>query len=768
MIKKLSKYLITIILVIACSFTSLACAPGNGGGNGGNGGNGDGNGATVTAPVKRTYQGTHVRTATDSLTDYLVQNGETEYTLVTAKNISNHINQAKKEFVELFERATGAKVGVATDEVVSTHSATGKYICIGNNELFQSAGIPDYNPTELTDEGYRIYTKDKSIYIVGGKDIGSVYGVYGFFEIYFNFEQYTRNCVQLDVIPASTPTPLKIFDVKEIPDVKHHANSMGFLTGDALIGADIASGATELDVASRDYRWRVMSSPNGICLPVHATYTNAWQALREEKGVTYKTLMNFFNDPNNTNKDLAEYESWIPKVERSGKRGFIHNTEELMPKEEVAWWNTTDYAWYSDNGPQFCYTAHGDDESLELFTDACALKIIASLYHYTPVAMSGHDVMADAIGVYITVEDQAGTCSCDGCKAAFTRDANSYAGAIVRFCNLVSRKVNAWMDMEVDGVKINAPYARDDFQVVFFAYSSYTDAPCVYDEEAETWVPANDDVRMDPTVTVYCVPGISSNQYLYTQESNANKNGLRRFEAWDAVSERMWYWSYSVDFGAVSYPYNRLSAFNNEFFQMLASGNVSYYFDNGVSQGTDTTGFYGMYWYISTKLCWDSTADMQPLMDAWFKNVFLDAAPIMRAYYDATMAHDAYLIKNFSESSNIGTTSVKNRRTTECYPITVVRDWLAMFDEAYKVIEKYETTNNNLYLTLKERIDAEIISPLVIMLDIYCDVEASYLSKAERMGYVNMFKQVGAQEGGHDYKLDDQRPSSKAYAKLLK
>lgn len=754
---RISKFLITLVLIISCAVTAISCKKPNDGDN------------TVTAPVKRTYQGIHDLTSPDSTTDYLVQNGETDYTIVTAKNISTYVNTAKQEFSELFERATGAKIGVASDEDVTTHTATGKYISIGENALTASAQIPDYDKTVLTKEGYRIYTKDKSIYIVGGADIGTLYGVYCFFEIYFNFEQYTRNCVSLDQVPADTPIPLKLFDVKDVPDIKNHSNSMNFLNSaaDGFRGADIYSGATEMDIANRELRWRASVMSNTISLPVHATYTSDWLEYREANGITYDTLMNFFNDENN---NPADYENWIPKVERSGKRGFIHNTEELMPKEEVGIWKPADKGgWYSDNGPQFCYTAHGDEESLELFTDACALKIIASLYHYTPVAMPGHDAMPDAISVYITVEDLAGTCSCDGCKAAYERDAKSYAGAIVKFCNLVSRKVDAWMALEnKDGVKVNAPYARDDFQVVFFAYASYTDAPCVYDEESKTWVPANDDVQMDEHVTVYCVPGISSNQYLYSQESKANEKGRQRFEAWDAVSDRMWYWAYSVDFDAVSYPYNRLSAFNNEFYQYLATGNISYYFDNGVSQGTATTGFYGLYWYISCKLCWDSTRDMQVLMDNWFKNVFLDAAPIMRAYYDASMAHDAYLIKNYSSISGIGTTSIANRRTTECYPLGVVKDWLAMFDEAYNVIAKYETTNPNLYLTLKERIDGEYLSPLVIMLDIYCGTETSYFENSERLKYVYRFKEIAAQEGGHDYKLDDQRPSSKEYAKLLK
>ena len=751
---KMSKFLITLILVITCTFTAVACKR-----NDGDGG--------VTPPTKAVFEGIHDLTAPDSTTDFLVQNGETDYTIVTAKNLSSNLNRAKSEFAELFERATGAKIGVISDEEVSTHTETGKYISIGQNALTTSAQIPDYDKTVLTQEGFRIYTKDKSIYILGGADIGTLYGVYTFFEIYFNFEQYTRNCVTLDQVPSDTPVPLKLFNVKDVPDIKNHSNSMNFLNGNNMMGADVYSGATEMDVANREYRWRTVMTGNTICLPVHATYTPEWLQYREANGITYDTLMSFFE---NTNNNPADYEKWLPKVEKSGKRGFIHNTEELMPKEEVGIWKPADKgAWYSDNGPQLCYTAHGDEESLELFTDACALKVIASLYHYTPTAMEGHDAMPDAIGIYITVEDLSGTCSCNGCKEAFTRDANSYAGAIVNFCNLVSRKVNAWMELtDANGVKVNAPYARDDFQIVFFAYASYKDAPCIYDEASKTWVPANELVQMDPTVTVYCVPGISSSQYLYTQESKANELGMQRFDAWNAISDRMWYWSYSVDFDAVSYPFNRLSGFNNEFFQYLATGNTTYYFDNGVSQGTATTGFYGLYWYISCKLCWDSTRDMQVLMDNYFKNVFLDAAPIMRAYYESTMAHDAYIIKEFSTISNIGTTQINNRKSAQCYPITVVREWLDMFDEAYNVIKKYETTNPNLYLTLKERIDGEILSPLVIMLDLYCDVEMSYLESSERLAYINQFKQIAAQEGGHDYKLDDQRPSSKAYAKLLK
>ena len=137
------KFLITVILVITCAFAAVACTGDNGGtgGTGDGGGNGGDNGGTgggytppqVTPPSKVSYQGIHDLTAPNSSTDYLVQNGLTDYTIVTAKNLSTHLNVAKNEFTELFERATGAKVGVANDETVSTHTETGKYISIGEN-----------------------------------------------------------------------------------------------------------------------------------------------------------------------------------------------------------------------------------------------------------------------------------------------------------------------------------------------------------------------------------------------------------------------------------------------------------------------------------------------------------------------------------------------------------------------------------------------------------------------------------------------------------
>ena len=74
----------------------------------------------------------------------------------------------------------------------------------------------------------------------------------------------------------------------------------------------------------------------------------------------------------------------------------------------------------------------------------------------------------------------------------------------------------------------------------------------------------------------------------------------------------------------------------------------------------------------------------------------------------------------------------------------------AQFDEALKSIEKYQTSDPELYETLKNRIMKERLSALFIDLTIipeqYTDTELAQ-KKADFKYYVNLFKFSEAQEG---------------------
>ena len=134
-----------------------------------------------------TYQGTHIYTAPDT-SDYLVQNGKSDYVVVIPENASDYVVSAQEEFVHLFEKATDIQLRKATDTGL-THNASAKYISIGETTLLSSSGIT-LDKAQLGQDGGRVVTKDKSVYICGGADTGTLFMVYTFMNITFNYETY--------------------------------------------------------------------------------------------------------------------------------------------------------------------------------------------------------------------------------------------------------------------------------------------------------------------------------------------------------------------------------------------------------------------------------------------------------------------------------------------------------------------------------------------------------------------------------------------------
>ena len=172
------------------------------------------NGGVVIPEVNSeyVYNGTHIYNATDTK-DYLVRNGKTEYKLVIPATTTASLRTARTEFVDLFEDATGITLTVVTDNQV-TDASTGKYISLGDTTLLEKSGIKiDYY--ELTADGHRIVTKDDDIYLCGGADEGTVFSVYTFMNLTFNYETYYFDCMEIE---KTSEKKLKNYDVTDIPD----------------------------------------------------------------------------------------------------------------------------------------------------------------------------------------------------------------------------------------------------------------------------------------------------------------------------------------------------------------------------------------------------------------------------------------------------------------------------------------------------------------------------------------------------------------------
>lgn len=251
---------------------------------------------------------------------YMVRNGKTAYRVVIPENATSDIEYAKSELSRFFKEATGINLRFVSDKNL-THSADNRYISLGNTNLYKSLNRND-DITALKKDGTKIFTKDKTVYIIGGEQSGVINGVYDFLKINFGFEAFYSDCYTL----KTNVTDLKLldYDVTDISDIEYR-QKIGYAAG----SSDNADGKMI------SYRLRTLDSYGDLLLPIHTGDTRTTEV------------------KNN------------------------HNSKYFLPEEK---WLAKYPEFYSGNG-QLCYTAHGKD-TYDVMTTLCAEKIEQSLRWY--------------------------------------------------------------------------------------------------------------------------------------------------------------------------------------------------------------------------------------------------------------------------------------------------------------------------------------------------------------------------------------------------
>lgn len=118
----------------------------------------------------------------------LFKNGKSDYSIVLCKNASVSEQTAAKELQYYIEQVSGAVLPIINRDQLEDGQ---RHIFIGYNKLYgEECGVerPDDN-----DEGYTYRTVGKNIWIYGGKQRGTMYGVYSFLENAFGIRWYTKD-----------------------------------------------------------------------------------------------------------------------------------------------------------------------------------------------------------------------------------------------------------------------------------------------------------------------------------------------------------------------------------------------------------------------------------------------------------------------------------------------------------------------------------------------------------------------------------------------
>ena len=203
--KKFVKTLICLFLVAIVSVSVIACKKGGAGGGKLN---------ALSIDERGNYTGgRHIREVGTTDYDFIV-NKRSDYVGVLSSEAGADLTTAFSELNALLRDATGVMLPKVTDEAVA---AGQKYISIGwtvQAKAAVAAGtlkvpgykwdsaqqkiVSDSSTTALRANGFIIETVGETIGIIGGADVGHIFGVYQLMKIMFNYTQYTYEIYYID------------------------------------------------------------------------------------------------------------------------------------------------------------------------------------------------------------------------------------------------------------------------------------------------------------------------------------------------------------------------------------------------------------------------------------------------------------------------------------------------------------------------------------------------------------------------------------------
>lgn len=313
--------------------------------------------------------------------DYIVKDGISEYKILLPE-LSTYTTFARDELIRFFGEATGVTLE-AVDGGSISHSASAKYISLGDTEAFRTSGLT-VDKSALGRDGARILTKDKTVYIVGGEDQGVLYGVYDFLKMNFGFEVYYKDCYDIDT--GVKNVKLCNYNVTDVPDIPYKAR-VGILQCESQ----------DMDDYMFAYRLRTTDNLEDMMFLIH--------------------------------KELGNQGSASDK---------LHNSLYYLPKEQ---YQDKNPEFYSTKGEQLCYTAHGDGVAYQKMIDICAQKVEQSLKWYTK---DRYPIMNT---VHIGIMDNWQSCECSACKSFAAAHNNAESAAVYKFVQDMARKVVDWMNL---------------------------------------------------------------------------------------------------------------------------------------------------------------------------------------------------------------------------------------------------------------------------------------------------------------------------------
>lgn len=602
--------------------------------------------------------------------------GQTEYKILVAD--SDLAKKAANFFKEHMQSATGAVFVVESETAVSrTWTENEKYIVIGVDKWFSDAelSMPD---EDFGFSGYYIKTKGNTVFVETAHEFGYQHAVLKLLDALVGYEMYAADTIVYHT--AQTTLHLPDFEVAERPDVDLHASGNNLVDKDALYGMGFLDrGSMFVGIQGKKNK-----------VSVH----NAMEIL-----------------------EYAE-----------DKQGV-----EINP----AWISTAGSYSSKDGGgfSQICYTggASYHEGLTEDEREALAEETLSTLVDVVANVMIENlelEENKNKTVITFTQEDNRTTaCGCWKCEEERAKYNGASSGSVVKFVNLVNRKVQAYLEDKAE--EEGTPKRNVD--LLFFAYQWTEVAPAVKNAQGE-WEEIDQDVICDDNVAVYLAPISAYYNVSFYDDANKINKIKDKVEAWNVLSKKTYFWLYQTNFYHYFYPYDSIDAML-ETYRFCLQNDMTFLYNQGQynDYACPYSAFTMLKEYVDSKAGFDVNLNLDDLTDAFFQNYFGAGSDAMRTYYNQLTAHMDVLQTNFPKQYN-GSVYAEIANIA-FWSFGTLRTWQGLIDEALTAIETYKQSNPTKYQILYEHIVRESLFVRFVLLDKYSYYYSSQSLQAMRLQF---------------------------------
>lgn len=188
--------------------------------------------------------------------DWLFRDGRSDYQIVIAKEASTSEQTAARELQQYIEKMSGVRLPIVNDLNVQ-----GRRIFVGYNP--RVADLTGARKPRQNDEGFTYRTVGHDLFIWGGSERGTMYGVFTFLECEFGIHWLTPKCT---AVPGCRKKKLPRLNHSERPFVKYRYSNYF-----------VANDAPEWSAHTREnMKWDPMTSDYGNIEAYYGAHTMEW------------------------------------------------------------------------------------------------------------------------------------------------------------------------------------------------------------------------------------------------------------------------------------------------------------------------------------------------------------------------------------------------------------------------------------------------------------------------------------------------------------